>query len=99
MISQFIFTKIKNMIQVIDKITYLPKSTKRSLLPENEIYNQAYKSIVEEVKKKVRKVGSNGKSATVTINGRVRKGNTNIEVKVTHCNDEALLLKLEKALK
>ena len=85
------------MIQVIDKISYLPKSPKSSILNENEIYNQAYKSLVQEIKKKMRRIDSGGKSATVTVNGRVVKHNTNIDVKV-NCDDDDLLKQIESAL-
>lgn len=85
------------MIQVIDKISYLPKSPKSSIINENEIYNQAYKSLVEEIKNKMRRIDSSGKSATVTVNGRVVKQNTNIDVKV-NCEDEDLLKRIESVL-
>ncbi len=68
------------------------------ILLENEIYNQAYKFIVEEIKKKMRQISSDSKSATVIVNGRVVKYNTNINVNVTNCDDEDLLKRIETAL-
>lgn len=83
------------MIQVIDRIVYLPKNSKDL---ENEIYNQAYKSAVDEIKKKMRRIDTGGKSATVTISGRVVKRSTNFDVNISNCDDEDLLKRIESAL-
>jgi hypothetical protein len=83
------------MIQVIDKITYLPSNS----TPENELCNKTYKKFVEVVKKKVRGILSGGESAIVTIYGRAQISNGKIEFKITHCENQDLVDRLDKTLK
>lgn len=86
------------MIKIIDKISYLPNSPKSSLLNENAIYNEAFKAIVEEIRKKMKTINTGGKSATVTVSGKVVKNNTSVNVNVSDCDDEDLLKRIEKVL-
>ena len=86
------------MIKIIDKISYLPNSPKSSILNENAIYNEAFKAIVEEIRKKMRAIDTGGKSATVTVSGKVVKNNTSVNVNVSDCDDDDLLKRIEKVL-
>ena len=78
------------MIQVIDKITYLPSNSTL----ENQIFNKSCKLYVEEIKKRVRMILSGGESATVTVIG---KANSKIQIKITAENQD-LRDRLQKAL-
>ena len=86
------------MIQVIDKISYMSKSSKDSFIDTNEFLNMAYKRVVEDIKTKMKKINSNGKSATVTITGKVIQKDTVIDIKITNCTDEDFLETIQTAL-
>lgn len=86
------------MVTVIDKVTYLPKDTKKSLIDTNELMNQVYRDIIDGIKKKLRRIDTGGKSATVTITGSVKKGNNDISFNV-NSEDANLAEKIHAALK
>lgn len=86
------------MITVIDKIQYLPKD-RNSILDVNELTNQAHRLMVDEIKKATRKINSQGKTATVTVTGRVKKGVSKNDFNVSVvCEDDDLRHAIEKTL-
>lgn len=86
------------MINVIDRIQYLPKD-RSSILDVNEITNHAHKMIVDNIKKTVRRVNTHGHRATVTVTGKVQKSSTrnNFSVKI-ECEDEAVKSAIHDAI-
>jgi hypothetical protein len=46
----------------------------------------------------MRAINTGGKSATVTVSGKVVKNNTSVNVNVSDCDDEDLLKRIEKVL-
>lgn len=85
------------MIKVIDRLKYLPKD-KKSILDGNEVMNLSFKSIVENIKKKAKRINTNGKLVTVEVVGTIKKTNPKIEVVVKNCDDEALIKKIQSEL-
>ena len=88
------------MIKIIDKIKYLPKSSKKELIDTNSVYNHAYKKIVENIKKTLSKVDSNGGNAIVSINGKVSNSkDTKLDVSIDECSNDELRQKIKATLK
>lgn len=81
------------MIQVIDRIKYFPE---RNNDLEKLIYNQAYKALVEEVKKKINPLQG---TATITVMGNVKKGdNYDMNFLIEDCSSDSLLEDIKTAL-
>lgn len=85
------------MIQIIDKILYLPRTQSKIPISVNETRNQAYKKLVASISQQVQNMNSDGKSATISIIGKVGDRNPEIEIRLIECNDEDLLQKLQEA--
>lgn len=81
------------MIKVIDRIEYFPERHNNF---EQLIYNQAYRALVEDVKKKTKPLQG---TATIIIMGRVTKGdNYDMSFSIEECNSDRLLKDIKSAL-
>jgi hypothetical protein len=85
------------MIQVIDKIKYLPKSSKKSLIDENEVKNLAFKKIVKNIKQKVKSISTFDEKPIITITGK--PSDENIQISITNCEDDFILKSINEVLK
>lgn len=86
------------MINFIDKVQYLSPN-RNELVDMNTILNDQYKDIIDDLKKKARRINTNGYSATVTIKGRVSATNsqTNISFDIK-CESDEVAKSIEQAL-
>ncbi len=85
------------MIQVIDKIKYLPKD-KNSFIDANELLNMGFKTFVENIKKKSRLINTNGNLVKVILTCDVKR-NTNSTIKMEiECEDNAISEMVRKEL-
>lgn len=86
------------MIRIIDNVRYLPKNKRNGLLGGNQTHNRIFKEKITRIKRKLSRINTNGKSATVTIFGNVKVGhNESIRIS-TECQDAELHEKITKTL-
>ncbi len=83
------------MITVIDRITYLPKDKPGTLLPVNAIRNEAAKEVFNQIKSKLQRIQTSGKSATAEVVGRIPvNSNFSLHLNVKNCDDPELKEKI-----